>query len=579
MLKNLKVTVKLWIMVLPAIITLLVLLLVSIFTILSTNTESRTVLYDELFVSTTLILNADRDFYQASLAEKDLLALGNEGDEAFMESLRTDYEDNASKTYDRVTQAFDNLKGNTYLYTSFKHSATGSTMKEIEADFLSDYQTWYDSFDSKTLEVDMDTHMTYFGDTREYMNILTEMLEDYADQNSESRNQEIRQLVTLFSIFVVIIILVIAYFAISIVTNLKKNIKVLNSEMLLLSDKQLNIQTDAKLSQAKDEFGSLNRSFESVLHSLRDIVQKLNEGVDTLSTSSKALNHDVTDVTDNMSEISSTVAQIATGATQQATDTEAVANDMTSLGQVILQNNESAESLFESSKQIQTISQEGLQVVNELSDITAKNQTAFEDIFAVIRSTNESASRIGEASQLIADIADQTNLLALNAAIEAARAGEAGKGFAVVADEIRKLAEQSTASTNAIDTMLEDLKLKISKANNQSEEVQKAVVEQFDSVTDTKEKYMIIVDTIKSIDDKIKVLESVSASMDNKRSSMMAMVESLSSIAEENAASTEETSAVVQQVSQTMENMTQVSNEVSRLSDDIQAIIKDFKLS
>ena len=69
---------------------------------------------------------------------------------------------------------------------------------------------------------------------------------------------------------------------------------------------------------------------------------------------------------------------------------------------------------------------------------------------ASVAKLGESSEEIGQVIEVITSIAKQTNLLALNATIEAARAGESGKGFAVVANEVKELAKQTSAATDQI---------------------------------------------------------------------------------------------------------------------------------
>ncbi len=98
----------------------------------------------------------------------------------------------------------------------------------------------------------------------------------------------------------------------------------------------------------------------------------------------------------------------------------------------------------------QQMSSSVTEVARSVGDTARASAEAARDSEGVEREIGDlatSASEIGTVAQMISDIAGQTNLLALNATIEAARAGEAGKGFAVVAGEVKALAAQTARAT------------------------------------------------------------------------------------------------------------------------------------
>jgi methyl-accepting chemotaxis protein len=105
--------------------------------------------------------------------------------------------------------------------------------------------------------------------------------------------------------------------------------------------------------------------------------------------------------------------------------------------------------------------------IDQLTTILGSSQES-------IGSLNNHVDKIGDAVNIIQEIAEQTNLLALNAAIEAARAGEQGRGFAVVADEVRALASRTHQSTEeitkvvtAIQSQMSEVVTNIDQCNDQ----------------------------------------------------------------------------------------------------------------
>jgi methyl-accepting chemotaxis protein len=158
----------------------------------------------------------------------------------------------------------------------------------------------------------------------------------------------------------------------------------------------------------------------------------------------------------------------------QANHTSMMATSVQEMVSTINEISESTAVAVEGVQQASVNAQNGRKVVettvnniDQLSSILGSSQES-------INSLNNHVDKIGDAVNIIQEIAEQTNLLALNAAIEAARAGEQGRGFAVVADEVRALASRTHQSTEeitkvvtAIQSQMSEVVTNIDQCNDQ----------------------------------------------------------------------------------------------------------------
>ncbi|HHY91423.1 MAG TPA: methyl-accepting chemotaxis protein, partial [Clostridiales bacterium] len=216
--------------------------------------------------------------------------------------------------------------------------------------------------------------------------------------------------------------------------------------------------------------------------------------------------------------------------------------------------------------------------MDRVLQITEERGQAIKEIYEVILKTNESSNNIGKASSVIADIAGQTNLLALNAAIEAARAGEAGRGFAVVAEEIRKLAEQSSASTRLIDQMVQEVQSNSQAAVKTMERVSTISEEQTESILQTRDKYMLIAQSMQAAMDVVEQLNASGKEMERMKDDILETLQNLSALAQENSATTEQVTASLEEQTASVENIATANEELVTLAQNLQSLIMKFKV-
>ncbi len=326
-----------------------------------------------------------------------------------------------------------------------------------------------------------------------------------------------------------------------------------------------------------DEIGIMTKAIIKMQESFVTILKNILTTSEQLAASSEELTSTSQQSSITADEVARAIQEIAQGAADQAKNTEEGAVHINQLGRLLDKDQQYIKELNSSAGKVDTLKNEGFEILKYLVDKTNESTKASEEIKNIIINTNDSAEKIVTASEMIKNIASQTNLLALNAAIEAARAGEAGRGFAVVADEIRKLAEQSNAFTEEIFVVIKELTNKTGIAVETMKEVGKIVESQTKSVEMTNEKFEGIATAIEKMKEVINGINQSGEEMETKQIQIISIIENLSAISEENAAGTQEASASVEEQTAAMAEIAHASEALAKLAEEMQIGISKFK--
>lgn len=320
-----------------------------------------------------------------------------------------------------------------------------------------------------------------------------------------------------------------------------------------------------KINLRKDEVGLMSKAISNLRDKFEEVIVEIKRQSRHLYKESNRLYENASRTVTNIEQVEKAVQEIAQGANSQASETQLATENVIRMGNMIEETGAQVGRLNENANLMKQSGEEATKTLEALGAINQKARESIEIIYEQTNTTNESAQKIREATNIITNIADETSLLSLNASIEAARAGEQGRGFAVVASQIQKLAEQSNESAQQIERIISELINDSNKAVETMDEVKLIMEEQNANVVKTEEKFQQVKIGIDSSIAGVTQIAETTKLLDEARIVVVDVVQNLTAIAQENAASTEETSA-------SMSEVNEVVNSISRSVGELQAI-------
>lgn len=412
----------------------------------------------EFMPALSAVLNADRDLYQARVAELEIIY--GSGDFA---AQKQDFEENAQQAMDRFN-----------LYKA-KMAPYPEVLSEI-SQFNRLYESWYSNA-SRVIELTQQNEIEQARrlsaeaslDMFQALRTLYDVAGEETFNKANALNDEIRNRNNSFkssmTVIIVSILIFCAFITFKSQVSLLGRINELTNKIKEITSGKGDLTKRIAVTH-HDELGKLGGAFNGFLQSLQELINNIRIEVEDLYNISKRLSESADSTTNIVERQCATSDSIVSAVNQMTISTKEMAGV--------------AHQTAEETELAKASAQQGF----EMNQGSVKQ---IESVYSSIKKASENVKRLSANSVNIANvlgvirgIAEQTNLLALNAAIEAARAGEQGRGFAVVADEVRSLASKTQESTESIQNMVSDVQ-------NSVEEVVKVIDDGFKEVTQTVE--------------------------------------------------------------------------------------------